>query len=125
MTSDGGAVDGLLVVASEQGQNPFQYFHSSPDIIRMVVRLNGEMVYLWRAVDHEGEVLESYVHRKRDKSAALAFMKKTLKRYGRTETIGVDGLVSYPAAMREQGNLDRREMGQSETSCHPTDSTLA
>nr|WP_022685429.1 IS6 family transposase [Sphingomonas phyllosphaerae] len=46
----------------------------------MYVKLNGEMVYLWRAVDHEGEVLESYVTRTRDKAAALAFMKKALKR---------------------------------------------
>ncbi len=40
----------------------------------MYVRLNGEMVYLWRAVDHEGEILECYVTRKREKSAALRFL---------------------------------------------------
>ena len=67
------------------------------------------MVYLWRAVDHEGEVLESYVTRKRDKSAALAFIKKALKRHGKAEKIVTDGLRSYPAAMRELGNLNRRE----------------
>jgi putative transposase len=78
----------------------------------MYVKLNGEMVYLWRAVDHEGEILESFVTRKRDKSAALAFMKKALKRHGRPERIVTDGLRSYPAAMRELGNLDRREMGR-------------
>ncbi|MXO58161.1 IS6 family transposase, partial [Altererythrobacter salegens] len=78
----------------------------------MYVKLNGEMVYLWRAVDHEGEVLESYVTRKRDKSAALAFMKKTLKRHGKPEAIVTDGLRSYPAAMRELDNIDRREMGR-------------
>ena len=54
----------------------------------MYVELNGEMVYLWRAVDHEGEILESFVTKKRDKVAALTFMKKTLKRHGRAETIG-------------------------------------
>ena len=78
----------------------------------MYVKLNGEMVYLWRAVDHEGEILESYVTRKRDKSAALAFMKKALKRHGQPEAIVTDGLRSYPAAMRELGNLDRQEMGR-------------
>lgn len=78
----------------------------------MYVKLGGEMVYLWRAVDHEGEVLESYVTRKRDKSEALAFIKKALKRHGKTEKIVTDGLRSYPAAMRELGNLDRREMGR-------------
>ena len=76
------------------------------------VKNNGETHYLWRAVDHEGEVLESYVTKKRDKSAALRFFKKALKRYGSVETIVTDGLKSYPAAMREIGNLERREMGR-------------
>ena len=76
------------------------------------VKINGETHYLWRAVDHEGEVLESYVTKKRDKSAALQFFKKALKRHGQAETIVTDGLKSYPAAMRELGNLDRREMGR-------------
>ena len=44
----------------------------------MYVKLNGEMVYLWRAVDQEGEILESFVTKKRDKAAALSFMKRTL-----------------------------------------------
>lgn len=78
----------------------------------MYVRLNGEMVYLWRAVDHEGEILESYATKTRDRAAALAFMKKALKRHGKPEVIVTDGLRSYPAAMREFGNLDRREMGR-------------
>ena len=43
----------------------------------MYVTLNGEMVYLWRAVDHEGEILESYITMTRDKDAALRFIKKT------------------------------------------------
>lgn len=76
------------------------------------VRINGERHYLWRAVDHEGEILESYVTKKRAKAAALAFLKKALKRHGRTETIVTDGMRSYPAAMRELGNLERREMGR-------------
>lgn len=76
------------------------------------VKINGERHYLWRAVDHEGEVLESFVTKRRDKAAALEFMKKTLKRHGRAETIVTDGMRSYPAAMRELGNLERREMGR-------------
>ena len=76
------------------------------------VKINGERHYLWRAVDHEGAILESYVTKKRDKSAALAFIKKTLKRHGRAEKFVTDGLRSYPAAMRELGNLDRQEMGR-------------
>ena len=48
----------------------------------MYVKVNGDMRYLWRAVDHEGEILESFVTKKRDKAAALKFMKKALKRHG-------------------------------------------
>jgi putative transposase len=78
----------------------------------MYVKLNGEMVYLWRAVDHEGEVLESYVTRTRDKGAALAFMKKALKRHGSPEVITTDGLRSYGAAMTELGNREKQEVGR-------------
>ncbi len=73
------------------------------------VKLNGEVVYLWRAVDHEGEILKSYVTKKRDKTAALVFIKQALKRHGKPDTIVTDGLRSYPAAMREISNLDSRQ----------------
>lgn len=76
------------------------------------VKINGETHYLWWAVDDEGEVLESYVTKTRDKSAALRFIRKTLKRHGQVETIVTDGLRSYPAAMRELGNEARREVGR-------------
>ena len=76
------------------------------------VKINGEHHYLWRAVDHEGEVLESYVTKKRDKAAALAFLKRALKRHGKAEAIVTDGLRSYSAAMRDLGIEDRREMGR-------------
>ena len=76
------------------------------------VKINGEMHYLWRAVDHEGEILESYITKARDKRAALRFMKKTLKRHEPVEKIVTDGLKSYPAAMRDLGNIERQEMGR-------------
>ena len=78
----------------------------------MYVRVNGEMVYLWRAVDHEGEVLESYVTKTRDKAAALRFMKKALKRHGSPAAITTDGLRSYRAAMTELGNAEKQEIGR-------------
>ena len=78
----------------------------------MYVKLNGEMVYLWRAVDQEGEVLESYVTQTRDKQAALTFMKKVLKRHGSPEAITTDGLRSYKAAMTELGNSAKQEVGR-------------
>ena len=48
----------------------------------MYVKINGERHYLWRAVDHEGEILESFATKTRDKAAALTCMKKALKRHG-------------------------------------------
>ena len=50
--------------------------------------------------------------KKRDKKAALAFMKKALKRHGSPAKIVTDGLRSYPAAMRELGNIEQQETGQ-------------
>ena len=76
------------------------------------VKINGETHYLWRAVDQEGEILESYVTKKRDKKAALRFLKKALRRHGQAEKIVTDGLKSYPAAMRELGSERRRDMGR-------------
>ena len=78
----------------------------------MYVKLNGEMVYLWRAVDHEGEILESSVTRTGDKAAALTFMKKALKRYGSPAAIVTDGLKSYRAAMADLGSEQRQEIGR-------------
>ena len=49
------------------------------------VKINGRTHYLWRAVDHEGEVLESFVTTTRDRKAALVFLKKVMRRYGRPE----------------------------------------
>ena len=46
------------------------------------VKINGERHYLGRAVDHEGEVLESYVSKRRDRDAALKFRRKSMKRNG-------------------------------------------
>ena len=76
------------------------------------MKLNGEMVCFWRAVDHEGEILESYITKTRDKAAALRFMKKTLKRHGSPEAITTDGLKSYRAAMTELGNGQKQEIGR-------------
>ncbi|WP_111735800.1 IS6 family transposase [Roseovarius amoyensis] len=73
------------------------------------VKINGERHYLWRAVDHEGEVLESYMTKTRDKRAALKFLKKTIRRYGKPEKIVTDKLRSYGAALKEIGTANRQE----------------
>jgi putative transposase len=78
----------------------------------MYVKIGGEMHYLWRAVDQEGEILESFVTKTRDKKAALTFIKKALKRHGCVEKITTDGLRSYGAAMDDLGNRAKQEIGR-------------
>ena len=76
------------------------------------VRINGETHYLWRAVDHEGEVLEVFATKRRDRKAALEFLKRALKRYGRPGTIVTDRLRSYGAAIKAIGIAGRQECGR-------------
>lgn len=76
------------------------------------VRINDETHYFWRAVVQDGEVLESYVTKTRDKASALKFLKKAMKRYGRPEEIVTDRPRSYGAAMREIGNANRQITGR-------------
>ncbi|MBL4757152.1 MAG: IS6 family transposase [Rhizobiales bacterium] len=75
------------------------------------VRINGETHYLWRAVDHEGEVLEVFVTKRRNRRAALRFLRKAMKRYGRPKVIVTDKLRLLRAAMKEIGNEARQETG--------------
>ena len=80
------------------------------------VRINGETHYLWRdlwrAVDHEGEVLEVFATKRRDRRAALRFLKRAMKRYGLPASIVTDGLPSYRAAMTVIGNATARTCGR-------------
>ena len=76
------------------------------------VKINGERHYLWRAVDHDGEVLESFVTKTRDKKAALKFLKKTMRRYGRPVAIVTDLLRSYGAALKAIGAASLQETGR-------------
>jgi putative transposase len=76
------------------------------------VKINGEKHYLWRAVDHEGEVLESFVTKRRDKKAALKFLQKSLRRHGVVETIVTDRLASYGAALKQIGAITKRNIGR-------------
>ena len=78
----------------------------------MFVRINGETHYLWRAVDHEGEVLESFVTKRRDRKAAMRFLRKSMKRFGQPQTIVTDRLRSYSAAMNTSGNAEKQETGR-------------
>ena len=76
------------------------------------VKIKGEMHYLWRAVDQEDEVLESYVTKTWDRKAALKFLRKSMKRHGRPRILVTDKLRSYGAALKEIGNEHRQETGR-------------
>jgi putative transposase len=89
-----------------------QHTHWRWHLDEVYVRVQGEMRYLWRAVDHEGEVLESFVTKERDKAAALKFMKKLMKRHGCAKVVTTDGLRSYRAAMKELSIAERQEVGR-------------
>jgi putative transposase len=69
-------------------------------------------MYMWRAVDGEGEVLEILVQPRRDKVAAMRLLRKLLRRQGFVPTVVVtDKLRSYGAALREIGFSRRHEQG--------------
>src|SRR5260370_31767252 len=70
----------------------------------MVVRIAGKHMDVWRAVDHEGEVLEILVQRRRDKRAAVRLMRKLLRKQGfAPKQVTTDKLGSYGAAVRHLG----------------------
>lgn len=68
-------------IRSRRGQGRCQNTHWRCHLDEIFVRVTGDRRYLWRAVDHEGEVLESFVTTRRDKAVALKFLKKALKRH--------------------------------------------
>lgn len=76
------------------------------------VKINGVQHYLWRAVDHKGEVLEAHVTKNRDKAAALRFLRKLMKRHGRAKELVTDGLRSYAAALKVVGAEDKQVTGR-------------
>lgn len=79
----------------------------------MVCNINGERVYLWRAVDDEGEVLDLVVQKRRNTGAALKLLKRLLRNQGvEPESIVTDGLPSYGSALRALGLADRHRLGR-------------
>ena len=76
------------------------------------MKSNGERHHLWQAVDYEGEVLESFVTKTRDRKAALKFLSKAMRKHGNPECIVTDKLRFYGAALREIGAESRQEAGR-------------
>jgi putative transposase len=76
------------------------------------VEIKGETHYLSRTMDHEGEVLETFVTKRRDREAALKFLRKSMKRYVQPEVLVTDRLRSYGATMKVVGNIWKQEKGR-------------
>jgi len=87
--------------------------HSIWHLDEVYLKIGGRMVYLWRAVDAEGEVLDVLVQSKRDRHAALKLMRKLLRKYAfAPERLVTDDLRSYGSAARDLGLESRRERGR-------------
>ena len=65
------------------------------------MKINGQLFYMWRVIDHEGEVLEVFVSKRRDKAAAMKVLKKAMRRHGKPDEIVTDKCPSYGAALRD------------------------
>jgi putative transposase len=86
--------------------------HGHWHLDEMVVSIGGQQMYLWRAVDGEGEVLDVLIQRSRDKAAALKLLRKLLKKQGvAPAAVVTDKLRSYGAALRIIGFSGRHEQG--------------
>ena len=89
-------------------QRPQWQWHQDGDF----VKIRGKTHCLCCTLDHEGEVLESFVTKIRDKASALKFMRKAMKRYGNPRVVVTDRCQSYRAAMKEIGDSGRQECGR-------------
>ena len=87
--------------------------HTTWHLDEVYLKIDGRMVYLWRAVDAEGEVLDVLVQTRRNKRAALKLMRKLLKKYGFVpDKLVTDDLRSYAAAASDLGIAKRHERGR-------------
>ena len=87
--------------------------HTTWHLDEVYLKIDGRMVYLWRAVDAEGEVLDALVQSKRNKHAALKLMRKLLKKYAFVpQRLVTDDLRSYGVAVRDLGIERRYERGR-------------
>jgi putative transposase len=103
------------VFASEIRKRRIQGVRSSRwrwHLDEMFVKINGGTHYLWCAVDHEGEILESFVTKRRDKKAASKFLRKAMRKHDRSDVVVTDSLRSYGAALKEVGSAARQETGR-------------
>src|SRR6202030_3615892 len=87
--------------------------HTTWHLDEVYLKIDGRLVYIWRAVDAEGDVLDVRVQTRRNKRAALKLMRKLLKKYGFVpDKLVTDDLRSYAAAARYLGIAKRHERGR-------------
>ena len=102
---------GPMVAADLRKRRPKP--HTTWHLDEVYLKIDGRMVYLWRAVDGEGEVLDVLVQTRRNKRAALKLMRKLLKKYGFVpDKLVTDELRSYAAAASHLGIAKRHELGR-------------
>ena len=102
---------GPMVAADLRKRRPKP--HTTWHLDEVYLKINGRMVYLWRAVDAEGEVLDVLIQSRRNKRAALKLMRKLLRKYGYVpDKLVTDDLRSYAAAVHDLGLSNRHERGR-------------
>jgi putative transposase len=102
---------GLKIAADLRKRRPKP--HTTWHLDEVYLKIDGRMVYLWRAVDAEGEVLDVLVQSRRNKRAALKLMRNLLKKYGFVpDKLVTDELRSYAAAAHDLGIAKRHERGR-------------
>ena len=99
-------------IREKRVSRPQNYSNWKWHLDEVFVKINGETYYIRRTIDHEDEVLEVYVSKRRDRKAAIIFLKKLMKRYGRPHQIVTDRLRSYRAAMKTIENAEIQEVGR-------------
>ena len=109
---------GPMIAANLRKRRPRP--HAVWHLDEVYLKIDGRMVYLWRAVDAEGEVLDVLVQPRRNKHAALKLMRKLLKKYNFIpDRLITDDLQTYGAAARELGIQKRHERGRSKKTTVP------
>ena len=92
-------------------QHPANHSNWRWHLDEVFVRVGGEMRYLWRPVEHEGEILDVVVTKKRDRKAARILLERLMKKYGQPVSVVTDRLLSYRAALDDLRSSVRHESG--------------
>ena len=109
------ALGGIALVPSlrkKSGRRAGRHSNWRWHIDEVFVKINGVQHYMWRAIEHEGTVLEVYVSKRRNRGAALKILKKLMARHGKPSEIVTDKLKSYGAALRAVGYSGHHETGK-------------